>query len=862
MGISGSDPALMYALSGVARAGATRAGYHSGKVFVKVDGVQRAHGKPTASHEVEKLTATLNLDAEPNHVTFQAKGWLPETGMEVIITLGSINNLRRLFAGQVMGVQEGYQTHKELPSYGVRAIDWTWGLGRVIVSGRYTGSASTIAETLMGFAPTGYTADRVEAGLPTVTGGITFTNRPLPAALTALAKRIGANWYIDEYKRLNFYTTNAFISQPQTLTASLSTLKHFHLSRDLSQIITRVYVEGGGSTAMVGIAVGETIIPVNEPQWYASTGGTVVSGPQRITYTGVDLGEGGALVGPGVLPTTAVTLALASGSGVDVGAHSYAQTFVTGAGESLPSPIASITVSGTLAAPSSAPSTAPASAAASGISPGNHQWGYTFVTAAGETTISPVTGVVTLNAVTAPPTPTVQEGAVGSLDTGVDYRYKIGYTTTHGISSLSAASAAFQTATGSIWVSVAQSADSRVTGIALFRTEGGSAGPYKLLFTVSNHTQLYVDQTPDGSLGTDAPSSDTASFQTVPLSGIATGGGLVTSRKVYRKVGSAAYKLAFTIANNTATTAADSTADASLGADAPSSNTATAAQVSVSGISVGPSGTTDRKVYRTPVGSSQLKLLATVAGNSTTVYTDSTADSSLGANVPTSDTSGLTQPTGQVVPGAASIPISGATGFSAGWAVVGNGQQLVRYTSVSGSSLIGVPASGEGSIRAAVNYGSTITPAPQLTGIPASGAGSVRYAILQGDDVNLFVQRDDLTAQAALAARLNDGTDGVVEWFIQDRRLSQSEAEARGDATLTLRSSVLVAVSYTSRDFNTQPGADAVVNIGAPTNATGTFKIQQVVVGDFQNEAGPTYRAEASNVRFSLEQLLQSFREG
>jgi len=92
--------------------------------------------------------------------------------------------------------------------------------------------------------------------------------------------------------------------------------------------------------------------------------------------------------------------------------------------------------------------------------------------------------------------------------------------------------------------------------------------------------------------------------------------------------------------------------------------------------------------------------------------------------------------------------------------------------------------------------------------------------------------------------------------------LSQSEAEARGDATLALRSAPLVAVSYTSRDFNTQPGATVTVSIGAPTNASATLKVQQVVIGEFQNERGPRYRAEASNVRFSLEQLLQSFREG
>ena len=43
MGISGSQPALMYALSGVARSGATRSGYTSGLVFLSLGGQQIAH---------------------------------------------------------------------------------------------------------------------------------------------------------------------------------------------------------------------------------------------------------------------------------------------------------------------------------------------------------------------------------------------------------------------------------------------------------------------------------------------------------------------------------------------------------------------------------------------------------------------------------------------------------------------------------------------------------------------------------------------------------------------------------------------------------------------------------------------------
>jgi len=77
-------------------------------------------------------------------------------------------------------------------------------------------------------------------------------------------------------------------------------------------------------------------------------------------------------------------------------------------------------------------------------------------------------------------------------------------------------------------------------------------------------------------------------------------------------------------------------ADASTGTPAPNVK-----QVNLSAIASGPTGTTQRKVYRTVADGTQPKLLTTLADNTTTTYADSTADGSLGANAPTSDTSAL-----------------------------------------------------------------------------------------------------------------------------------------------------------------------------------------------------------------------------
>ena len=63
-------------------------------------------------------------------------------------------------------------------------------------------------------------------------------------------------------------------------------------------------------------------------------------------------------------------------------------------------------------------------------------------------------------------------------------------------------------------------------------------------------------------------------------------------------------------------------------------------KVSLSAIPIGGSLVTARKIYRTAAGGSVYYLLATIADNTTTTYTDNTADSSLGAQVPSANTTG------------------------------------------------------------------------------------------------------------------------------------------------------------------------------------------------------------------------------
>lgn len=63
-------------------------------------------------------------------------------------------------------------------------------------------------------------------------------------------------------------------------------------------------------------------------------------------------------------------------------------------------------------------------------------------------------------------------------------------------------------------------------------------------------------------------------------------------------------------------------------------------KVTVTAIPLGGAAVTSRKLYRTAAGGSTYLLLATIADNATTTYTDNIADASLGAGAPTTNTTG------------------------------------------------------------------------------------------------------------------------------------------------------------------------------------------------------------------------------
>ena len=117
----------------------------------------------------------------------------------------------------------------------------------------------------------------------------------------------------------------------------------------------------------------------------------------------------------------------------------------------------------------------------------------------------------------------------------------------------------------------------KAPGAATGALAGGGAG------NVNNGTHSYKvtfvtagGETEAGTISNTVTVTDKTADGKVALSAIPTGSPVVTARKIYRTVAgnTGSYKLLTTIADNSTTTYTDNTADAGLGAVAPSANTA------------------------------------------------------------------------------------------------------------------------------------------------------------------------------------------------------------------------------------------------------------------------------------------------
>ena len=423
-----------------------------------------------------------------------------------------------------------------------------------------------------------------------------------------------------------------------------------------------------------------------------------------------------------------------------------------------------------------------------GIPPGQHNWVITLRTAYGETTISPPASRTSGTSDNCLVTVASAAGIAGVIGIRL-YRSKVsGAGPYYFHTDLGASGGSVLDTRSDAAMSATEPPATNQSGLP----GGGSlAAGTQYQWVVQFVTAL--GQTEAGPvLALTVPATEATGFRytAANLTGLPiSGDARVTGRKLYRTHGDApgVFFLEATFAENTTTTYQSQLADAALTVGMPAGGTAGApGQVSLTGIAVGPGGTTSRRVYRTEVGGAIFKLLVQINDDTTTTYTDNKADSALGATA------------------------EGGTAFQI------------------------------------------------LTGIPASGPGAILYDILVGDEVNILVQCDDAAAQGELAALEGAPSDGIVEHFIQDRRLALPMATATGNADLVLFARPIQKLTYATHDRKTAAGKTVSVNL-PPLALAGAFTIQSVTIDqlDASPNLPPRYTVEASSVRWSLEDVLR-----
>lgn len=852
------------------------------ELFVSIAGIQRATDRVDTRPRILQDTLIITEyrgGKQANVCSFIAKGFTPSDGDRVVITLGGADNPERLFLGTVIVDTRGYVGTPSNGQVTVNCIDNTRLLDQRLVTKVYP-TGTTVRAVFLDIVANytfGFTTNNVAADLGTLTSECSFTEQYPSQCFEQLMKRTECegNWYLDyegAFGDLHAFQTETLAAAftPSALVTGNQDFWDVTISNDGTQRVTRIKGEGGGSVALSEVSVSETVLPIDDPSWYQSSGGTIKSAHNIVAYTGVDIGGGGSSVGPGAKPSSAPALARAALTGVDTGDHDVAVAFVTGTGTSLVGPRATINV-GFVPAPTTA-ATAGNPTNGGNMDVGSHRYYPVFRTAAGSTTAGPVSNSVTVTQETPPSAigsiSNTGGGGVSGLSPNSLYSWKYTfYRASDGAETTPSPAANIVTNSfGSSVLIDLSGCSTPPSGYTRrwYRTAAGGAGDYKYcdpnaLFGGQETGGNFNDGAADASLGSVAPTTNnskkgTCSVTSIPVSTDA----LVTHVDMYREfnsAGAATAKLAFSVTNGT-TSANDTVANSSLGATVPSSNTAIAGRISVSDIPIGGATVTQRKVYMTVAnnGGGTLKLALTIANNVDTTAEITIADSGLGADAETVDGSGLLQESGIVLPGETTIPIAGTAPFrsAGGWAIAGS--QVIRYASFSGSSLAGIPASGVGAILAPINYNTTIFAAPQLT-----GCSGILYTIPKGESVNVYVVVNDTDAQTALAARLG-ANYGIKEEPFQNRSLGLAELTARCQAKLAQNSAPQKTLRWKSRDKNTRAGRLQSATL-TDLNVNDDFLIQQVTITNFQPAAFPTFSAVGSDQLHTFEDYLRSVRQ-
>jgi hypothetical protein len=601
----------------------------------------------TARVRVSGLTIHDILNDAPNTASLTIEGEAPAVGQSITITVGA----RLLFSGTIQTMDQAYESRPDHLAWHLTAIDDTAAANARRPFGAWVNtSATTIAQAIAATYAPSFATTGIAAGLPPVT--IIFDGADLfIACLTRLATAIGG------YCKIENRTVYLFLEDTAQAPAAIDDAHRFlanppiTMNTDVSQIRTRVYGKGYGETVTADLAAGETRWPIQDGAMFPPLGGTAIAGltadgaqSEKIAFTGVDRGGGGSLVGTGSSPTNAPLVQLQGGTGVTDGLHTLSVGYLTAAGRSLAGPPASITA-GIHPPPVAAP-TAGTAVTGTGPDQGTHDYAVSFLTAYGETIPGPISNPITTSAASGQLPPPASSGIGGTFQVGAGldpgtHDYKTTFVNAQGETDAPSISAQFTP--GRTAPAQANAAAGTLQVLAGGNIEDGHNYFYFLTVTTAAGESLpnTVNVTTAAMVaGFHSANVDVAGQAHDPR---------ITAIKIYRSqdaATAAAARLVHTVSSGVMANQfwLDTIAHASIaGAPTPptvDTTTEPAARLSMSGIALGPAGTTGRRLYRRFNASGTWKRVTSITNNTATTYLDTTPNSGLGVDVPASNTTG------------------------------------------------------------------------------------------------------------------------------------------------------------------------------------------------------------------------------
>lgn len=317
MSLVAGQMALMQARSGIARSDATRSDYYYGNLAATIGGVDRASRFRKRTLEIVDI-----INEQPDTATAVVEGFDPSEGQEIIIGSGAINN--RVFGGHITKATQLSVKRAASKRWRIDCIDYTRMLNRRLVTKHYAAQAiHLIVLDLIANYTSGFTTGNVKTSSPILTDAVEFVAVPVGEAITRLVNLVSTgaapwHWYCDYSKDIHLFDTETS-QAPLPLTQTSYTYANLQYARAIDEVQTRILVEGGGGTATAPVAIASTSIPVDECSWYSASGGTVRSGANLCTYTGVSAASGpGNLTGIPAGGAGAVLAAIKQGDEVNV----------------------------------------------------------------------------------------------------------------------------------------------------------------------------------------------------------------------------------------------------------------------------------------------------------------------------------------------------------------------------------------------------------------------------------------------------------------------------------------------------------------------------------------------------------------